>query len=131
MIGKAIYSLLTDNARPVYDYIGTRCYPMTAPQGAEYPLITYEPLTPAPSDTKSGPSELDEQSVEIVIYSRKFSECQNIASEVRTLLDRYSGTIATVVIQSTQFTNQSAEHYPEIELHAVVLTFKFRLPRTP
>ncbi len=129
MIGKAIYSLLTDQARPVGQAIGIRCYPLTAPQGSAYPCITYEPTSPSPSDTKSGPSQLDMQSVEIVIYSRKYSECETIANDVRTMLDRFFGTVATVGVQSIQFTNQTTEHYPEIDLHAIVQMYNCRIQR--
>jgi len=129
MIGKAIYALIIDTDNGVGDTIGTRCYPMTAPQGAEYPCVTYEPSPPQPSDTKHGPSTLDVQPTEVVIYSRKFSEAEDIASTLRAMFDRYSGTVATVPIQSVQFQNQSYEHYPEIELYAIVQQYQFRLPR--
>jgi hypothetical protein len=65
----------------------------------------------------------------VVIYSRKFSEAEEIASTLRAMFDRYSGTVATVAIQSVQFQNQSYEHYPEIELYAIVQQYQFRLPR--
>ena len=129
MIGKAIYSLIIDTENGVGDTIGTRCFPMTAPQGSEYPLVTYEPSPPQPSDTKHGPSTLDVQPAEVVIYSRRFSEAEEIASTLRAMFDRYSGTVATVAIQSVQFQNQSYEHYPEIELYAIVQQYQFRLPR--
>jgi hypothetical protein len=129
MIGKAIYSLIIDTEKGVGDTIGTRCFPMTAPQGSNYPLVTYEPSPPQPSDTKHGPSTLDVQPAEVVIYSRKFSEAEEIASTLRAMFDRYSGTVATVAIQSVQFQNQSYEHYPEIELYAIVQQYQFRLPR--
>ena len=129
MIGKAIYTLITDVTDGVGATIGTRCYPMTAPQGAEYPLVTYEPSSPQPSDNKEGPSQLDTQNVEVVIYTRKFSEGEDIASQLRAMFDRFGGMVSTVPIQSVQFENQSYEHYPEIDLFAIVQVFKFRIVR--
>jgi hypothetical protein len=105
MTGIAIYHILT-NASDVTDIVGSQIFPDVATQQAVYPFIVYEVSGTIPSDTKDGPSKLDEVSVNVMCYSNSYAQAQQLASKVRIALDRTKGTFAGVEIQSIQFTNQ-------------------------
>jgi len=105
MTGLAIFNILT-NATAVTDIVGSQIFPDMATQQAVYPFIVYEVSSTIPTDTKDGPSKLDEVSVNVMCYSNSYAQAQELASKVRIALDRTRGTFAGVEIQSIQFTNQ-------------------------
>jgi hypothetical protein len=105
MTGLAIYHILT-NATAVTDIVGSQIFPDMATQQAFYPFIVYEVSGTIPTDTKDGPSKLDEVSINVMCYSNSYAQAQELASKVRIALDRTKGTFAGVEIQSIQFTNQ-------------------------
>jgi hypothetical protein len=105
MTGLAIYHILT-NASDVTDIVGSQIFPDMATQQAVYPFIVYEVSGTIPTDTKDGPSKLDEVSINVMCYSNSYAQAQELASKVRIALDRTKGTFAGVEIQSIQFINQ-------------------------
>jgi hypothetical protein len=105
MTGLAIYDILTSNT-PVTNLVGTRIFPDMATQQAVYPFVVYEISNTAPTNTKDGPSGLDEVTVNVMAYSNSYAEAQNIADKIRRAIDRTRGTFAGVVIQSIEFQNQ-------------------------
>lgn len=105
MTGLAIYAILS-SATPVTNIVGTRIFPDMATQQAVYPFVVYEIGGTTPTNTKDGPSGLDEVSVNVMCYSNSYSEAQTLADKVRRALDRTSGTHGGVVVQSIEFNNQ-------------------------
>lgn len=94
-----IYGILSADVT-LTGYVGTRIYPEVAPNGAENPCIVYSESTPEFSDNKDGVSKLDTNVIQVDVYSSTASERNTIAARVRTLLDRYSGTVNGIYIQS-------------------------------
>jgi hypothetical protein len=105
MTGIAIYNILTTSA-PVTALVGSQVFPDMATQQAAYPFIVYEVASTISTETKDGPSHLDEVSVNVMCYSNSYAQAQDLAKKVRIALDRTRGTFGGVVIQSIQFTNQ-------------------------
>lgn len=80
----------------------TSIYPEVAPQGAANPCLVYSESTGEFSDTKSGASTLDTSIIQVDVYASTIAERNTIGNRVRTVLDRYSGTVNSVKIQSVQ-----------------------------
>ena len=97
----AIYGILSGDAT-LTALVSTRIYPEAAPQNAANPCIVYSESTPEFNDNKSGVSHLDVNLVQVDIYASTISVRNTIGARVRTLLDRYSGTINSINIQSMQ-----------------------------
>ena len=114
--GKAIYSILTSDS-DVSAIVGTRVYPQIAAQGAAFPFVVYVLQDTSPSDTKSGVSTLDEVRYDIVVASETYAEASDLTEKIRTALDRYSGTVAGVVIDSIQFTDLDVNNDPGTETY--------------
>lgn len=104
MTGKAIYGRL-QAVSAVTSLVSTRIYPDLAPQNTTYPFLVYRLTGNVPTDTKEGVSKLDVVQVTIEIYANTYTSKADIAEAVRTALDRYSGTIEGVVIDSIRFSN--------------------------
>lgn len=126
--GKAIYSILTSDS-DVSAIVGTRVYPQIAAQGAAFPFVVYVLQDTSPSDTKSGVSTLDEVRYDIVVASETYAQASDLTNKIRTALDRYSGTVAGVVIDSIQFIDLDADNDPGTETFVTSSEYIIRVKR--
>ena len=126
--GKAIYSILTSDS-DVSAIVGTRVYPQIAAQGAAFPFVIYVLQDTSPSDTKSGVSTLDEVRYDIVVASETYAEVSDLTNKIRTALDRYTGTVAGVVIDSIQFIDLDADNDPGTETYVTSSEYIIRVKR--
>lgn len=126
--GKAIYSILTTNSA-VNAIVSSRVYPQIAAQGAVFPFVVYVMQGTDPSDTKSGVSTLDEIRYDIIVASETYAQASDLTGKIRTALDRYSGTVAGVVIDSIQFIDLDADNDPGTETFLTSTEYIIRVKR--
>lgn len=126
--GKAINALLSADA-DVSAIVGDRIYPQIAAQGASFPFVVYVLQDTSPSDTKSGVSTLDEVRYDIVVASETYAEASDLTNKIRAVLDRYSGTVSGVVIDSIQFIDLDADNDPETETFLTSSEYIIRVKR--
>lgn len=124
--GKAIYSILSSDSA-VNAIVGTRIYPQIAAQGASFPFVVYVMQGTTPSDTKSGVSTLDEVRYDIVAAAETYAEVSDLTNKIRTALDRYTGTVAGVVIDSIQFIDLDADNDPATETYVTSSEYIIRV----
>lgn len=99
--GAAIYGILkADSTLTGLLSVATAIFPDVATQGTLNPCIIYSESIGEFSDTKDGVSTLDVNVVQVDIYATTVDQRAAISSRVRTLLDRYSGTSNSIVIDS-------------------------------
>tara|TARA_R110000803_G_C11930637_1_gene315403 strand:+ start:743 stop:1132 length:390 start_codon:yes stop_codon:yes gene_type:complete len=126
--GKAIYSILTTDSA-VSAIVSSRVYPQIAAQGAAFPFVVYVINDITPSDTKSGVSTLDEVRYEILAISENYAEAADLNEKIRTALDRYTGTVAGVVINSIQFTELETDYDTASETYIANSEYIIRVKR--
>jgi hypothetical protein len=126
--GKAIYSILTTDSA-VSAIVSSRVYPQIAAQGAAFPFVVYVINDITPSDTKSGVSTLDEVRYEILAISENYAEAADLNEKIRTALDRYTGTVAGVVIDSIQFTELETDYDTASETYIANSEYIIRVKR--
>ena len=126
--GKAIYSILTENAG-VSAVVGTRVYPQVAAQGAAFPFVVYVLQDNTPSDTKSGVSTLDEIRYDIVAAAETYTALSSLTERIRLALDRYSGTVSGIVVDSIQFTELDVDNDPATETFVSSSEYILRIKR--
>ncbi len=126
--GKAIYSILTSDS-DVSAIVGNRVYPQIAAQEAAFPFVVYVLQNVDPSDTKSGVSTLDEVRYDIIVASENYAEASDLTEKIRTALDRYSGTVAGVVIDSIQFIDLDVNNDPGTETYLTNSEYIIRVKR--
>lgn len=124
--GKAIYSILTGDSA-VSALVGNRVYPQIAAQGAAFPFVVYVLQDTSPSDTKSGVSTLDEVRYDIVVASESYAEASDLTNKIRTALDRYTGTVSGVVIDSIQFIDLDVDNDPATETYVTSSEYIIRV----
>lgn len=119
MIGKALYGKLSATAA-VTALVSTRIFPDMATQDATYPFIVYTNDATQPTDVKDSGSPLDVVTMSVMIYSNSYSQAQDIAAAVRTALDRMTGTVQGVNVQSCRFEGQNSAQM-EFDKHVFVI----------
>ena len=126
--GKAIYTILTEDAG-VSAIVGNKVYPQIAAQGAAFPFVVYVLQDNSPSDTKSGPSTLDEVRYDIVAAAETYSELSSLTERIRLALDRYTGDIGGVEIDSIQFIDLDVDNDPATETYVSSSEYILRVKR--
>ena len=127
--GKAIYKLLKDSA-DVGAICADRIYPELAQQDADAPFIVYTVTDTTPSPTKNATSKLDTARVELYCISDDYEEAMNLGIAVRTALDRQSGTISGVEVQSVDFDTSDIQFDPDQRVYVLEHTYDVRVLRT-
>ena len=126
--GKAIYTILTEDAG-VSAVVGNKVYPQIAAQGAAFPFIVYVLQDNSPSDTKSGVSTLDEIRYDIVAAAETYASLSSLTERIRLALDRYTGTVNGIVIDSIQFIDLDVDNDPATETYVSSSEYILRIKR--
>lgn len=126
--GKAIYSILTADS-DVNAIVSGRVYPQIAAQGAAFPFVVYVINDLTPSDTKSGVSTLDEVRYEVLAIAETYAEAADLNEKIRTALDRYTGTVSGVVVDSIQFTELETDYDAAAEVYIANSEYIIRVKR--
>ena len=126
--GKAIYYLLS-NATSVTDICGTRIYPELAEQEAPTPFVVYEVISVDPDDTNDGPAKMDEVSVDITAVADSYDTCADLASAIRSAIDRVRGTYNGVNVDSIQYSTTDTDVFDSPRRYAMTAGFIIRISR--
>ena len=127
--GKAIYKLLKDSS-DVGAICADRIYPELAQQDADLPFIVYTVTDTTPSATKNATSKLDTARVELYCISGDYEQAMDMGIAVRSALDRQSGTLSGVEVQSIDFDTSDVQFDPDQRVYVLEQTYDVRIQRT-
>ncbi len=137
--GKAIFELLTTNTT-VRRLCGTRVFPGVMAKEVAMPAIVYTLLYNTDSATKDGPSLLDMPVYQISIFTSAAPTGPNgeapndvaklLREAVRYTLERVSGTIAGVQLQSASHIDQRDLFDEEAKAFHLSDDYQFRIIRS-
>ena len=126
--GKAIYKLLKDST-DVGNICADRIYPELAQQDVDTPFIVYTVTDTTPSPTKNSTSKLDTARVELYCLSGDYEQAMDLGIAVRSALDRQSGTISNVQVQSIDFDTSDIQYDPDQRVYVLEQTYDVRVLR--
>ena len=127
--GKAIYKLLKDSST-VGAICADRIYPELAQQDADAPFVVYTVVDTTPSDTKTSTSKVDTARVELFCVGDNYETLMDLGIAVRGALDRQSGTISGVQVQSVNFDTSDIQFDPDQRVYVLEHTYNVRIQRT-
>lgn len=127
--GKAIYKLLKDSA-DVGAICADRIYPELAQQDVDTPFIVYTVIDTTPSGTKNATSKLDTARVELYCVSDDYEQSMDLGIACRSALDRQSGTVSGVEVQSIDFDTSDVQFDPDQRVYVLEQTYDVRIQRT-
>jgi len=122
MTGKLIYSRLSGLA-------GGQIYPVIAPQETEVPYVVYTLISSAPTDTKDGVSTVDVERWQLSLYHSTYTDLVDLCDDIRDQLDRYTGTLQGVTVDSVIFLDENDSYDFENERYIRILDYQFRILR--
>lgn len=88
---------------PVNTLVSGRIYPLRVPQGRGFPAIALNVITGKGEDTKSGVSTTDTGLIQVSVFSESYDTAIDISEKARLALDKFSGTVGSVVVDSIVF----------------------------
>ena len=124
---EAIYAILSGDSTVTTSAVESRIYPTFVPEDQRFPALIYRITEKQPIDTKDGViGSVDTLLIEI--YDERAAQIVSTADTVRTALDRYRGTAASVVIDRIIFEGESDEMLiPELALFHLTQTSRVRV----
>tara|TARA_R110000822_G_scaffold11308_6_gene41529 strand:+ start:356 stop:745 length:390 start_codon:yes stop_codon:yes gene_type:complete len=129
MIGKVIYGRLSTDVA-VTGVCGLNIYPDIAPQNVQYPFIVYTIVNSTPVDFKDGQSNLEEITLQLDVYTNNYETTQTLSNAVRNRLDRFSGTLNSVNIQTIKYMSSDSQVYnPDLNVYWMSIDFMAKMKR--
>jgi hypothetical protein len=116
----------------VSSVVGTRVFPIIAPQGTALPLIVYQRTNVQREQSLTGPIGRPVITLQLTSYGTSYSSVKQLAREVRLAVDGWTGTTAGVTIQrSTLKTEADGVDLPAddqmLPYYSVQQSFEFRI----
>lgn len=124
MIGTAIYTLLTSDA--TLNSLCSNISVLRELENVTAPFLIYSIDGVDPLQTKDGVSPLDEVRLNLNMFSETDLEVNQIADAARNLLERYTGTVESEVLQSIRFELQYNTFDNSSKLFNVVQEYTIR-----
>ena len=129
MIGKLIYSRLSTDGY-ITAYIGTKIYPDITPQNVQYPFVVYTITNSLPVDYKDGQSNLEEITLQVDVYTQSYDETQDLANLIRNRLDRFTGTVEGVEVQTIKYVSSDSQVFnAELSVYWMSIDFMINMKR--
>lgn len=119
----------------VSQYIGSRVYPLIAPQGTPLPLVVYQRTGVERPQSLAGNVGNPLVTLQLTTYGTSYTSVKTIARAVRIAIDGWTGTTASVTIQrSTLLTEADGVDMPAddqmLPYYNVQQSFEFRINET-
>jgi hypothetical protein len=100
--------------------VGSRVYPVAAPQEARLPLVRYRLITGSPTNVFGADTQPSRALVQIGVAARTYAQAQTVARQVRYALKRWSGTEEGVLVQQAFLVRQVDGLWdPDLEAYTV------------
>lgn len=101
-----LYQRLTSQTA-VSALVGTRIYPLLAPQGTALPLVIYQRTGVNRPQSLAGNVGNPVITLQLTSYGTSYTSVKNIARAVRLAVDGWTGTTASVTIQRTTLVSEA------------------------
>lgn len=100
-----------------------RCYPLTLPQNATLPALSYFRVSTVRHSAMGSDCGLVTARFQVSVWADSFSSVRAVANQVRSALQRWSTTSGTV-IQDIFYLNETDLHEPQVEGYHTACDFE-------
>lgn len=91
----------------VSSLVGSRVYPLIAPQGTPLPLVVYQRTAVERPQSLAGNVGNPVVTLQLTTYANSYTAVKEISRAVRLAVDGWTGTTAGVTIQRTTLTTEA------------------------
>ena len=96
----------------------------------QYPFIVYTIINSTPVDFKDGQSNLEEITVQLDVYTNNYETTQTLSNAVRNRLDRFTGTLNSVNIQTIKYMSSDSQVYnADLNVYWMSIDFMAKMKR--
>lgn len=117
-IETAVYSALTGNAT-VAGLVGSRVYPLVAPQDVALPLLVYQRISQSPVVSHSGHSNLARTRIQVMCVAVNYNGARALAAAVQGALHTLRAQAADPRIDVILLDNERDEFSDVDDLYSV------------
>lgn len=103
--------------------VGTGIYPLMVPQGAALPAVTYRRVSGERVHAMVDDPGLAYPRIQVDAWGATYASAKAVADQVIDCLQRWSGTVETVIVQDTYFSGDMDIYDPETERWQVSMDF--------
>ena len=100
-----IYGRLTSTAA-ITAIVGTKVFPVMAPQGTIAPLVIYQRMNVSREPSLTGPTGVPVVTLQLTSWASSYETAKTLAREIRLAVDGYTGTYGDVTIQRTNLVGE-------------------------
>lgn len=93
--------------------VGTRIYPLSLPQGATLPALTYQGISTVPEASGDNRPTSDTTRLQIDSWGASYEAVREVAAALRAALDGYTEELSGGTVASMRFANEHEEMDPE------------------
>ncbi len=115
-IQSELWSHLTSDTN-ITDLVGTRIYPLKAPQNVSSPYMTYQVVNGRNDQCMSGDVYQKDTRFQIDVWSKKYSEADAIKEAVKSSI---------IGFKSSYDINNNEDYEPKTELYRQIIDFKLK-----
>jgi len=96
----------------VTSLVGTRIYPMQAPQTAALPLVTYQRISTVRAGSLRGSGGLADPRIQVDCWAENYGAVKALADQVRRALDGYAapGVVALILGEHDLLDDEGRRH---------------------
>ena len=118
-IEEAIYARATTGPT-LNPIIGTRCYPVTFPEGGTYPALAVQRISSPREHAMGTDPGVAHSRFQVTAADKTRTGAQTLAAAVRADFARWRGTVGSVVVQDTFVETQADLPFDiDVQLHLV------------
>lgn len=103
--------------------VGGRVYPAQLKQAPTYPCILYEKVSADRNQGLAGPLGRSRARFRLHCWATSYGAAKALANAVRALLDGYSGSPLSVVVDAIRLDGEFDGFAPQSDVYRVVLDF--------
>ena len=134
MLQEAVYTRLSTDAT-VSGLVGTRIYPVLAPEGVALPYITYQRIAVDHVESVAGSSGLANALVQVDCWAASYAGANALGEAVRLRMQGFRGTVGSQDIQAVLLSSdrdapedpvrieRGGVHGDEVGIHGVQFDF--------
>ena len=108
---RVVYNILSNDTATT-NVVGSKIYPVQAPQETTFPFVVFNTISVIPTNTKgaSGQSTMDRYRMQVtaLVDSNNFPQLDTLTNSIRTALEGiFMETVSSVFVQSITYQNQN------------------------
>ena len=104
-LSTAIKTILASST-PLVAVVAARIYPCLGPEKPTLPCVVYTLTGLTPNESKTKANDFDECFVSVMVIANLFEDAETYGNYIRTVMNRYTGTIGNDKIISCNLTGQ-------------------------